>query len=451
MEDEEKLEIIQQELLGQRTPEKPMDEAYHPADIAAAIQSLEDKSKVLKAFQSVGVDLGSEVLPLLEDPAREHILSNTPPETLAEIIVEMDSDDAADILGEMDSGDAEEVLDAAPVEVDEEVSRLMLFGPETAGGLMQTELFSVDQSSTLDETLALFRSLPEINREVYNMFVIDKDGKLKGVLPIIELLLNPGDRNIAGMIDESHPPIYVFADEDQEHVAQVFKKYDLISVAVVDRDMVLLGRVLIDDIVDVIEEEADEDIMRLAGAEEEILSRAISPVEMARYRLPWLATSLGGGFATGALIWLFRGTLEGLIALATFIPMVMGISGNVGIQSSTLVIRGLATGRLAEGSLVSFLFKELRVGLILGVVCGLLSGVVAGLWQASPELGVIVGISILLAIFLAAFLGAVVPLFFQWMEVDPAIAGGPIVLALNDITAIFIYLSVATLLIHFLL
>ncbi|MDH5509658.1 MAG: magnesium transporter [Nitrospinota bacterium] len=448
--EEEKHLAIQEEILDRSQPEKALDDLYHPADIAAAIEHIEDESRMLEAFTAVGVEMGSQILPLLDESSRELILDNSSPEELAELIGEMNTDDAADLLGEMEVDVAEEVLGATSADVDEQVSRLLLFEPETAGGIMQTELIAASEEMTLDQTLSLLRSRPDINREVYNIFVVDNLGRLKGVAPIIELMLNPGSKKVGEMVDEGHPPIYVYADDDQENVASLFKKYDLISLAVVDRDMVLLGRILIDDIVDVFVEEADEDIMALVGVNEEVLSPSTSVVEMARYRLPWLTASLGGGFVTGALIWSFKGTLEAAMALAAFIPIVMGMSGNVGAQSSTLVVRGIATGRIEQGDLVTFIYKELKVGFILGVICGLISGVVAGFWQASPGLGLIMGGAVFLAINLAALMGASIPLIFRWLDVDPAIAGGPIVLAINDITAVLIFLTLATLLIHLL-
>ncbi|MDH5639175.1 MAG: magnesium transporter, partial [Nitrospinota bacterium] len=436
--------------LDRSQPEKALEDLFHPADIAAAIEHIEDESKMLEAFTATGVGMGSQILPLLDESARELILDNSSAEELAELIGVMNTDDAADLLGEMEEDVAEEVLGAAPAEVDAQVSRLLKFEPETAGGIMQTELIAAREDMTLDQTLDLLRSRPDINREVYNIFVVDNLGRLKGVAPIIELMLNPGEKIVGDMVDAGHPPIYVYADDDQENVASLFKKYDLISLAVVDRNMVLLGRILIDDIVDVLVEEADEDIMALVGAGDEVLSPATSVVAMARYRLPWLTASLGGGFVTGVLIWSFKGTLETAIALAAFIPIVMGMSGNVGAQSSTLVVRGIATGRIEQGALVAFILKEMKVGLILGVVCGVISGVVAGFWQASPGLGLIMGGAVFLAINLAAVMGASIPLIFQWLDVDPAIAGGPIVLAINDITAVLIFLTLATLLLHLL-
>jgi magnesium transporter len=445
-----KLGEIQDALLAPRGLAKPMEELYHPADIAAAIGRIGEKSEMLRAFGSLSVKLRPEILSLLDASARGVILENAVPETLAEIIGGMNTDDAADVLGEMREEKAGQVLDASREDVEKEVSRLLEFGPKTAGGIMQTELFSAREEMTLDEALVILRSRPDISRGVYNMFVVDSRGRLKGVVPIIELLLNPGETKIAAIMDESHPPLYARANDDQENVARIFKKYDLISLAVVDKEMNLLGRILIDDIVDVMEEEADEDIMKMAGARDEALSRAASTMAMARYRLPWLAASLGGGFVTGSLIWAYKGTLESIMALATFIPIVMGMSGNVGSQSSTLIIRGISTGRLEAGALREFLIREFKVALLLGLCCALAAGGAAAVWRGSPELGLIVGGSIFLAINLAALMGTFIPLLFRWIKVDPAVAGGPIVLALNDVTALLIFLSVATFLIHLL-
>ncbi len=214
--------------------------------------------------------------------------------------------------------------------------------------------------------------------------------------------------------------------------------------------MALLGRILVDDIVDVIEKETDEDIMTMAGADDEALTQTHTVVEMVRYRLPWLGTSLVGGFITGVLIWRFKMAIAEALALVAFIPVVMGMSGNVGTQSSALVIRGLATGKIVFGSLCGYLVRELKIGLMLGLICGGLAGVGAEIWHGSPALGVVVGLSIFLSIAAAALMGAVIPFFFRWARIDPAIAGGPIVLAVNDISGLLIFFGVATFLLNYL-
>ncbi len=422
---------------------------YHPADIAEAIDRLEDDERKLAAFYKLGVDLESEVLPLLNEYTTSLILEKTDASKLGDIIGEMDSDDAADILGGVDDKRAEDILDTVPDDVDKTVTRLMEFDEESAGGIMQTEMVSVLDNFTVTEAIENLRSLDDDAADIHNVFVTDKDGKLMGAAPITELILQPADTKMSELI-EGRPPIYAMSDMDQEQVAELFKKYDLVSLPVVEKNMILIGRILFDDIIDVVEEEANEDIIRLAGADDEALTQNLPVAGMVKYRLPWLGASLIGGFITGVLIWEFRLTMQEALALAAFIPVVMGMSGNVGAQSSALVIRGMATGKVEHSSLGQYLIKEVKIGLALGLVCGIVAGVAANLWQSSIALGFVVGFSIFLSIAMAAFLGVSIPLFFRWAKIDPAIAGGPIVLAVNDISGLLIFFGVATVLINYL-
>lgn len=424
----------------------PLD-GYHPADIAEAISVIDGDERKLKAFARLGVEIGSEVLPLLDDASRDLILKKISPVKLGHLIGEMNSDDAADILGEIDVRKVENILGAVPADVDMEVSRLMEFHEETAGGLMQTELISVPGTYTVSRTLDEIRSRAEETGEFHNIFVVDGLGRLVGVVPLNALILKPADSLMTDLAEE-YPLIYAEVDMDQEKVAEIFKRYDVVSLPVVGEGMTLLGRILIDDIVDVMEAETNEDIMIMAGADDEALIQTYTALEMVRFRLPWLGTSLVGGFITGALIWEFKSDISEALALAAFIPVVMGMSGNVGAQSSALVIRGLATGKVVFGQLMPYFLKELRVGLLLGIICGSLAGIVAQMWQGSAALGLVVGISICLSISAAALLGVAIPLLFRKMKIDPAIAGGPIVLAMNDISGLLIFFVVASVLLN---
>ncbi len=442
---EEKVRQIINDVLDGQKSVQYLDDNYHPADIAEAIDLADGEERKLSAFRALGVDMGSEVLPLLGDEARDLILKRTEAEGLGDLIGEMDSDDAADILGDVTDEKAEDILDTVPDEVDQEVSMLLEYDEESAGGIMQIELVEANEKATVAETIEKLRAKADEIKDVHNIFVVDENRKLKGVAPLRDLILNPAKKTIGEIID-SQPPIYATVDADQEKVAWLFKRYDLVSLPVVDNEMVLKGRVVIDDVVDVMEEEADEDIMTMAGADDEALTQTHTIREMVQYRLPWLGASLIGGFITGALIWSFKMAIAEAIALAAFIPVVMGMSGNVGTQSSALVIRGMATGKIAFSSLWAYIYREFKIGLALGFICGVIAGTGAQIWHGSYTLGLIVGISIFLSISLAALLGALIPFFFRWAKFDPAIAGGPIVLALNDISGLLIFFLVANLL-----
>lgn len=420
-----------------------ISEKYHPAEIAKAVDHTESPEKILEIFNGLGDEVASQVLTHLEDRAREIVMEHLSPAKLADVIEKMETDDAADTLATMSEERVEDVIGVLSDKMGRDVSRLLEFPEDTAGHLMQTELVSVPEDYTVSETIDKIRSMSKDVQDLHNIFVVDRSNRLAGVLPLRMLILSRPDVFV-GEIVKDEPLVYATVDMDQERVAELFKHYDLISLPVVDTDMKLLGRILIDDIVDVLEEETDEDIMIMAGAHDEALVQTRSAVEMARYRLPWLASSLIGGLITGSLIWQFKVTLSEMLALTAFIPVVMGLSGNVGAQSSALVIRGIATGRIDLKSLRRYFVKEIRVGLLLGVACGVLAGGVAHMWQGSPTFGVVVGLSIFISIELAAIMGTAIPFFFKWADIDPAIAGGPIVLALNDISGIVIFFITAT-------
>jgi magnesium transporter len=238
---------------------------------------------------------------------------------------------------------------------------------------------------------------------------------------------------------------YVTAEVDQEEVAKIFKKYDIVSLPVVSQDMTLLGRVVIDDVIDVIEEETSEDILMMAGVtKEEDIVYSGHILTISRKRLPWLVINLFGTILTGYFLWLFEATLKELLALVTFVPVVTAMSGNVGIQSSSIVIRGLATGRIDLLDLRRTVIKECCIGILIGLCCGLIGGIVAFLWHHGLVLGFVIGISLVITITFAATLGILVPVFFKKVHIDPAVASGPLVTTTNDIMAILIYFGLAS-------
>jgi magnesium transporter len=239
--------------------------------------------------------------------------------------------------------------------------------------------------------------------------------------------------------------INVRTDMDQEEVAHLVAKYNFLAVPVVDETNKLMGIITVDDVIDVMRQEATEDIYKMAGASEEEVFHTYKSFKTARLRLPWLITNLFGGVVTGYLMWLFKITLKEVIALITFIPVITGMGGNVGSQSATIVVRGFATGRIDFTTLRKVLYKEIRVGIIMGLVCGLTIGVVAFVWHHNVYLGMVVGLAMVTAMTVAATMGVLAPAFFKKIGIDPAIASTPFVQTANDITGILIYFATATL------
>jgi magnesium transporter len=415
---------------------------FHPADIADLLESLEEEQK-RAVFQKLNTEVASEVISYLSEFSQEQILSELSHRRLGQIVDEMDSDDAADLLTGMPEEVVEKVLARIDAEDSEHVRRLLVHGEETAGGIMQAELLAAPQEATVAEAIDRVRLLGEDLDYLTNVFVVDSQSKVLGQLSLKRLILaNPRDK-VSQVMETNLKTIPV--DMDQEEVAHIFQKYDLLSAPVVEADGTLVGRITIDDIMDIIEEEVSEDILRMAGSHEDELVYGDKIWKISRLRLPWLITNLFGGLLTGYLLWLFKVALHDAIVLITFVPVITGMGGNVGIQSSTITVRGLATGGVDLQRLGRTIFKEVRVGLLMALACGLTLGAVAEIWHDNPALGFAVGTAMAAAIVVASLMGTLVPIIFKRLGVDPAVASGPFVTTANDITGILIYLSISTL------
>ena len=415
---------------------------FHPADIADLLESLEEEKK-RAVFQKLDTEVASEVIAHFSEFSREQILSDLSHRRLGQIVDEMDSDDAADLLTGVPAEVLEKVLARIDAEDSEHLRRLLVHGEETAGGIMQAELLSVPQESTVAETIDRVRLLGEKIDYLSNVFIIDSQSRVLGQLSLKRLILaNPEDK-VSQVMDTNFKTIPV--DMDQEDVARMFQKYDLLSAPVVEADGTLVGRITIDDIIDIIEEEVSEDIFRMVGSHEDELVYGDKIWKISRLRLPWLLTNLFGGLLTGYLLWTFKVALHDAIVLITFVPVITGMGGNVGIQSTTITVRGLATGGVDLHRLGRTIFKEVRVGLLMALACGFTLGAIAEIWHQNPALGFAVGIAMAVAIVVASLMGTLVPIAFKRLGVDPAVASGPFVTTANDITGILIYLSISTL------
>ena len=417
----------------------------HPSDIANAFGDLgfEEKLTILKMldFEKAGSVLGE-----LDSGERNELLSSLDPEVVSRIMEATPSDEAADILGEMPEEEAEKTLGLMEDEEAGDVEKLLEYPAETAGGIMTPDFFSLGDKTTVDEAIAELRKEKDVGMISY-LHVVDESGHLVGVVSLRKLIVSDGKSRLKNIMDND--VISACTDVDQEEVAKLVRKYDLRSLPIVDAGGILVGRVTVDNVIDVIEEEATEDIYRMAGTDDEELSRK-SILKVARLRLPWLLTSLVGGIALAAIMKSFGFTLESVIALVFFVPVIMGMGGNVGMQSSTIVVRGLATGRIELGHVWRVLFREIRTGALMGVVCGLVVGVVARMLQGKIILGVVVASSMFIAITVASTMGVLIPIVLKSLKVDPAIASGPFVTTANDITGLLIYFSLAASFINYL-
>jgi magnesium transporter len=433
------LELLAAERLEQVSAEVS---GMHPADLARLVDNLGEEEKIA-LFRALEPTFAAEVVVELSDHAREEVLEGLSTRRLSAIVDDMPSDEATDIIADLPAEQAREVLARIDLEDSDEVKRLLQYAEDTAGGLMQLEMVVVRTNQTVAQTIEAIRKKRHEVGDLHYVYVVSPDNRLMGYVPLTQLVLSEPDLPVRNLLQPCS--VTVEAHEDQEEVAHKFRRYDVVSVPVVDEEGRLLGRITIDDVMEVMEEEAREDILRMAGASsEEFLFHGGGIFKTSRLRLPWLLTNMAGGLVSGWLLWLFKVNLADALVLLAFIPVIMAMAGNVGVQSSTVVVRGFAVGQVTFGNLTRVLFKEVRVALVLGLVCGLAVGLVANLWHGRPVLGLVVGLAMACSIGTASLMGTLAPAMFKRLNVDPAISSGPVVTTFNDILGIFIYFLIAT-------
>ena len=414
----------------------------HPADLALIFRYFNDTEQD-SIFSSMSASEETvEFLNELDESITTRLIENETPNRLAEILEEASSNEQAYLMGLIDGKFATSVIELLQVEEQEELEEMMAYPEDSAGILMHTDVFTLHEDTKAREAIYALQDQEDAEM-VFYLYTLDDDGRLTGVISLRDLVTTHGDTMLKDIMSKN---IQVVRPEtDQEEVARIVSQYNFLAVPVVDSDEQLLGIVTVDNVVDVIREEATEDFLQLAGAgkDREILLK--SSWENARIRLPWLFASWIGGIMAAFIIGIFDNILENAIALAAFIPVIIGMGGNVGTQSSTMIVRGLATGRVSFENSVKVLFKEMRVGLILGILYGILLGVFA-IFQfidTSPLLGFVVGLSICVSMILAATIGSLVPLILNRFDVDPAIATGPFVTTAIDILGVAFYFLIA--------
>lgn len=414
----------------------------HPGDIAEIIEKKLSEEEKVKLFNSLDLEAAGGVIVLVNEDIRNLLLEELEPKQIASIVHEMDSDDAADFLGELPEERSQKVLAHLPVKDSTEVRSLLQYPEDSAGGIMQLELVSLKHDQTCSDAIRLIRSKAEEVPELHSILVTDNGEKLVGVVPLRKLILNPKETHIKKIMEEDAVSVNVLAD--REEVAQIFRKYDVVSLPVVDAEERLLGRIMHDDVLDVITEENTEDMLKVAGTDEHDLD-TVSWIQAARYRLPWLLFSLLGGVIMAGIITGMGAPLEQVIALAAFIPVITGMSGNVSTQSSAIVLRAIVLGKInGSGNVIfSLLLKELWVGLAMATFCGLLIGVVSWWLKQNPGIGLVVGLSLCTSMAFAAMFGSLIPLVLNRLKADPVLGAGPIVLTAVDISALVIYFTIA--------
>ncbi len=418
-------------------------EGIHAADIAEFFPELPlpQRIKVLRVLEH---SKAAEILFSLDREELPQLLAGLGPKRTAEILGKMFTDDAADLLGDLPEDQKNKLLGLMKAAEAEDIRDLLSYEKDTAGGLMAIEYVDVRKDMTINQAIERLRKIAPDAETVYYVYVTNDDEQLVGVISLRELIIAPPDELIENIMQTNVTSVNVRTD--QEEVARLMSKYDFLAVPVVNDDMLLLGIITFDDVMDVIEEEANEDVMRLtASMEAEGQDMESSFWVRAGRRLPWLIGLLFGELIAGNVINGFSATLEHMTALAFFITAMAGGPGNAATQSLAVVVRGLATGEINKNKIFSVVWKETQVGLLIGFVCGSVLSMMAYLWQSSPTLGLVVGLSMTLSIIAATALGSLVPVLISRIGVDPALASGPFIATLMDITSMVIYFGMATL------
>ena len=414
----------------------------HPADLAVVFRYFSDEEQAQVFSMMVEDGQAMEFLVELDDTLIANLLENESPERIATVIQESSANDQSFILSTLEDEQAQSVIELLKTEEQEEIEELMGYPEDSAGAMMTTNVFTLYQNTICRDALKSLQDQSEAEM-VFYLYITDDDDRLVGVASLRALATTPADTILKDiMVKRVHT---VRPETDQEEVAQIVAQYNYLAVPVLDEDDQLLGIVTVDDVVDVIREEATEDFLQMAGAgkDREILLK--SSWENARARLPWLFASWIGGIFAASIIGTFEHMLESMIALAAFIPVIIGMGGNIGTQSSTIIVRGIATGRIEIGSELKVLLKEVRVGIILGALYGLLLGAFAKLRfiDADPMLGIVVGLSIGCSMLIAVAVGTFIPMFLRKVDIDPAIATGPFVTTSIDILGVLFYFVIA--------
>ena len=413
----------------------------HAADIAELIDNLDEEDR-LRLFSLLEVDKASEVILELSDTSREQLIEDLSNEELTDIIEEMDSDDAADIIAELSDDQAKAVLDAIEPDDSEEVKELLKYPEDSAGGIMQSEMVSVRRSATINDAFQAVAVAKDEIENIHDIFVVEDDNRLIGAVPLQRLITTKRFTPVVDLID--HDIVSVTVDMDQEEVARLFKKYDLVSVPVIDAEKRLLGRITIDDVMDTVDEETSEDIYRIAGlGEDDTVFN--TPAESVKKRLPWLFLNLIMALTSVLVIGFFEDTIKFMVVLAFFMPVVAGLGGNAGGQTLALIVRGMALGEITFENAKRVLFRQLAVGIANGVSVGVVIGFIAWLWKGIPVLGLILGLAMIISVFVGTFAGALIPLALTRLKLDPALGSQIFLTAFTDAFGFLSFLGLATL------
>jgi len=419
----------------------------HPADIAEAITHLENNDQRTEIIKLLDNKTAAEVLIELDHSISTELINVIDKTRVVKIISLMDSDDATEIIDELSSDATQDILKSLPLEEFRDIKTLLMHDEETAGRIMALEIVAVHQNRTVREALDVLRIKSKDVVDIYNIYLIDRYGYLQGVVSLAKLVLSDPKTRLMDIMDKDF--IAIPKDTDQEEVANIFRKYDLVAAPVVDDENKLIGRITADDILEVVDEETTEDMNLMAGITDEIPYEG-SIFKLSWLRLPWLMVAFVGQMISAVIMSHYKATLDQVLIAAFFIPLIMAMGGNIGIQAATIVIRGLATGELSQHSIKRRLAKELSVTLFNALVIAILLSAVLLFIFHQPYFGILLSLSLIAVLINASLIGTLIPFVLKKLKFDPAIATAPFITTSNDIIGLFIYLALLTTFMHWL-
>ena len=413
----------------------------HEADLGDLIAALGAEDRV-RLVELTGADFDFSALNEVDDTVREEILEELEPETVAEGVRELESDDAVELLEGLDEKDQEEILEKLPPQERDVLERSLEYPEGSAGRRMQTEFITVPKDWTVGQAIEYMRETPDLPHRFYEIYVVDGAKRWQGAIPLDVLLRSRRPVPLTDLIEEDRRRVSV--EDAQEEVARLFGKYNLVAAPVVDAEDRLVGVITIDDVVDVIEEEADEEIKALGGvtSDEELSDNFWT---IAKGRFNWLLINLATAFLASSVLGLFEGQLEKMVALAVLAPIVASQGGNAATQTMTVAVRALATRELGSNNAFRITMRELLVGLVNGIGFAVITGIVAVIWFKIPGLGFVIGLAMVCNLIAGALGGILIPIVLEKMRAGPAVASGTFVTTVTDVVGFFSFLGIATL------
>ncbi len=413
----------------------------HPADMADIIRDL-DTPEGDYVFRLMNSREAADVILELDEVSRDQLIEDLGIDRLSEMVGNMDSDDATDVLSELSKSVAQQVLKRLDKQDRAEVEKLIVHEEDSAGGLMALEFVAVFEDETVDDAIQKIRQKAQEVDQLFYVYAVDRQQRLVGVVPLKKLLLSKRNMHIRDIMNTD--VISVTVEKDQEEVANIVRRYDLVAIPVVDNENRLVGKITIDDVLDVLHEEATEDMQIMAGIADDEIPQEMSTLRISRFRLPWLLVAFAGEVGSAFIMRAFEASIQQIVATAFFIPLIMAMGGNSGIQASTIVVRSMALEEGGTTNRWARFFRELRVALLNGFVMSvLIFFMVYAFFSDDPLFGLVIGLSMLVVMVNAALVGAVVPYVLHRFKYDPAIATGPFITTSNDVLGLFIYLSMS--------